>query len=264
MSDCEALTSYDHHGRTDPQGSPAPATFVGQLGASAVGAVALPMGASALAGPAHPDAALFALLDAWSPARTAADAAGDRAGALWDTFVALEPARPPALHFSGADGLNCGFDVEVLTDGRRIALYGLQEVEKLRDMPQPKRSEWVGEPAPWGNGEQIDRWMSVPNERVIARLAEVIAAHDAWVVERQAVKDRLGKDAADEAEDEACQALWEVEKAILSTMPATIAGLTAKARWATRDGLPMTTAAEWAQRIAADVVAMAERGGVAS
>ena len=244
----------------------APVTRRALLGASAaaVGVVALPMGASALAGPAHPDAALFALLDAWSPARAAADAAGDRSEALWMEFADMEPARPPALHFSGADGLNCDFDVEVLRDGRRIALYGLQEVEKLRGMPLPTRSEWVGEPAPWGNGEQVGRWVSVPNERAIARRAEVIAAHDAWMVERQAVKDRLGMDAADEAEEEACQALGEVEAAILATVPATAAGLAAKARWATRDGLPKATAAEWAQRVAADVVAMAERGGVAS
>ncbi|RYC28696.1 hypothetical protein D3273_27960 [Lichenibacterium minor] len=179
-------------------------------------------------------------------------------------FIDLEPERPAALHFSGADGLNCGFEVERLSDGRHVTFYGLQDVEKLQGMPLPRRSEWVGEPAPWGNGEQVGRWVSVPNEQAIARRAEVIAAHDAWMVERQAVKDRLGMDAADEAEEEACQALWEVEKAILSTMPATTAGLVAKARWASWDELPKATAEVWAKQVTADVIAMAERSGVVS
>ena len=102
------------------------------------------------------------------------------------------------------------------------------------------------------------------DERRIARRAEVIAAHDAWMVERQAVKDRLGMDAADDAEEETCRALWKVEAEILATLPATTAGLVAKARWASRDGLPKATAEVWAKQVTADVIAMAERSGAAS
>ena len=244
----------------------APVTRRALLGATAaLGAVvALPMGAPALAGSDHPDAALFVLLDVWGPARAAADTAGDRSEALWLEFIDLEPKRPAALHFSGADGLNCGFEVERLSDGRHVTFYGLQEVEKLQGMPLPRRCVETYTPHPDLPNDRILHRTWIPDERRINRRAQVIAAHDAWMVERQAVKDRLGMDAADEAEEEACQALWEVEAAILATVPATAAGLAAKARWATRDGLPKATAAEWAQRVAADVVAMAERGGVAS
>ena len=244
----------------------APVTRRALLGASAaaVGAVALPIAASALASPATRDAELLRLLDAWGSARAAADVAGERANALWDAFVDLEPERPAALHFSGADGLNCGFEVEVLPNGRRRVFYGLTEIGKVMSGPLPTRNVWQGEPAPWGNGEEVGRWVAVPNEQAIERRAEVIAAHHAWIAEGRVIKERLGMDAADEAEEDAVTALFEIEGAILGTVPATAAGLLAKARWATRPGLPTALAAEWTQRVAADVVAMAERGGVAS
>ncbi|RYC29864.1 hypothetical protein D3273_21520 [Lichenibacterium minor] len=104
----------------------------------------------------------------------------------------------------------------------------------------------------------------MPGERRITRRAEIIAAHNTWMVERQAVKDRLGMDAADDAEEEAFRVLWEVEAEILSTLPTTTAGLVAKARWASWDGLPKATAEVWAKQVTGDVIAMAERSGVAS
>ena len=244
----------------------APVTRRALLGATAaVGAVvALPMGASALAGSDHPDAALFVLLDVWGPARAAADTAGDRSEALWLEFIDLEPERPAALHFSGADGLNCGFEVERLSDGRHVTFYGLQDVEKLQGMPLPRRCVETYTPHPDLPNDRLLHRTWIPDERRIARRAEVIAAHDTWMVERQAVKDRLGMDAADDAEEEAFRVLWEVEAEILSTLPATTAGLVAKARWASWDGLPKATAEVWAKQVTGDVIAMAERSGVAS
>ena len=244
----------------------APVTRRALLGATAaaVGVVALPMRASALAGSDHPDAALFALLDVWGPARAEADAAGGRSEALWLEFIDLGPERPAALHFSGADGLNCGFEVERLSDGRHVTFYGLQDVEKLQGMRLPRRCVETYTPHPDLPNDRLLHRTWIPDERRIARRAEVIAAHDTWMVERQAVKDRLGMDPADDAEEEAFRALWEVEAEILATLPATTAGLVAKARWASWDGLPKATVEVWAKQVTADVIAMAERSWVAS
>ena len=233
------------------------------LGASAIaiGAVAVHDEASALADLAHPDADLFELIEGWGSARSASDAADERSDALWEELGDLEPERPAALHYSGADGLNCGFETEILPNGRTRLFYGLQEVDKLRKSLLPSRSEWVGRLAPWNPDEQVGHYVSVPDEPAIARRAEILVAHDAWWAECLAIRDRIGIPAADEAGETAAKALHEIEAAILATVPASAAGLVAKARWATGSCAPRADVAVWSARIAADVITMAERGG---
>ena len=97
-----------------------------------------------------------------------------------------------------------------------------------------------------------------------ARHAEVVEAHFTWMDDCRAVKDRVGLTALEDIEDETYTVLSDLQDAIADTVPATLAGLAAKARWAMGDDKPVALREEWTARIAADVVAMAERGGATS
>ena len=240
----------------------APLTRRALLSAStvAMGAVVLPSAAALAGAVTDQDADLFVLLDAWSTARAVAAAAGSRSESLWDAFADQEPERPEALHVRPGDALGCGSTWEKRADGRRVEFYDPQAVDLLRQRPLPICDEWQGEP----DGGQGGRWVQAPDHGRVARRAEILAAHDAWWAERESLQAQLGLPAAESVEETACEALYEVERAILSTVPATAAGLVAKARWASWDRVSKPTAAIWSARIVADVVAMAERGGVAT
>ncbi len=60
------------------------------------------------------------------------------------------------------------------------------------------------------------------------------------------------------------EVLAGLTRAVLETVPATVAGLAAKAKWATGSELPDAAAVVRLRSVAEDAVALAERGGLAS
>lgn len=247
--------------------SPAPITRRAILGAAtAAGAGVLP----ALAAPdpslgvpmAHPDAALFALLDRYGPLLAESDAADAVADELWDRAEAQAPPRPAAVQWRHDDHFGRATAVpRMLPNGRVALIYDAVSVDDLRDGPEPTRAIEAREPMPGRPDNCIVRMERVPDERRIARRAEIIEAHERWKAECDAIKERLGAFTASQTAGDLADTLADLGRDILDTAPRTLAGLGRKARWASRSGTSKSTAAIWSARVLADAVVLAEQAG---
>lgn len=232
--------------------SPASITRRGlvQAAGAAIGAVGLPIAASAVPAPAlDPDAALIDLIARHADADTAFDEAEAEADRLYGVALAAHPPRPDALRWRPGDfsRTSMGVGLSDPVGGGEARVYRDRAILRLRDRP-------------------AETWF--PSVRLgpecEARRVEILEAFDAWTAKLAVVDDRSGYTAAAEAWDAADAVLADLTRSVLEATPATLAGLAAKARWATGSGLPDSVVAGRLRRVAEDTRALAERGGVGS
>ena len=205
----------------------APVTRRALLGASAaVGAmVALPMGASALAGSDHPDAGLFDLVARHREAVALTDATARACDAPRARFEALQPERPAVLDFAFNDfshDLGGAHGREPHSGGKVRHFYSHGDVQRIVAAPPMTR---------WESPSDDVEPYRVPCPVGEARRREIIQASSDWDAARHALSESLGLRAANDTCDDALGAEVELEDAIVAAVPETLDGLRAKAAW---------------------------------
>ena len=202
-----------------------------QAAGAGIGATVTGMSITARAAVPDPDSALLDLIARHAAVVAERGAFQDHLEAAERQFKDAVPARPAMLNERFGDEFGVGRTVEVLPNGRRRGYFGDNQIAALRRLPPPTWRRWDSEPAPWDN-EEITRFVDLPDPRRVARLAEILAAYDAWDADKQALADRIGLTAATAEDDRLYEIVWDLRDTIRDTTPATLAGLGAKARWA--------------------------------
>jgi hypothetical protein len=180
-----------------------------------------------------PDAEIFALAaELESQAATHRVALGE-AIELDEIYKTTMPDRPAALRYSPVDNLDVGYDRYSLAGGKLRAFYGMGQIIELKAAPRT-RLQFVGTDEQWflTSLEEMRAnplWADVLDEMAQKRAEEVIAAHDAWEAECDALREACGLTAAEQLEDElgdACDAIYDRMMAIEAT---TLGGLAVQA-----------------------------------
>ena len=194
-----------------------------KAGAVALGATVAGIPASAQAAP-YTDATLLDLIARHSAVVAERNAHASEHDAAERRFKAALPPRPAALTETFSDILDhitsTGYDKH--PDGHPWPYFTPGDVERLRAAGPVMGLAWSED----GRPLLLER-----NPRGEARRLEILAAHDAWKAEKRALADRIGLTAAEAEDDRLYAAVWWLREAIRRTMPITITGLCAKARW---------------------------------
>ncbi len=213
----------------------APVTRRALLGATAaIGAVGLPVVAFASAPPAlDVDAALFDLIERYKVLDVAWFAADEHKDEVWWCAWDAHPSRPTALRYEPEDfprtSYAAGAADQAEEDGSRW--YGARGVEWLRCRHQP--GSWTPE------GE--------------ARRREIVEAWDGWTAACAVVDEQFGVGAAREALKQAHRDALSCQSAIMEHVPATPAGIQAKAAWILSQPWPQEQAVTFLRQIAGDL-----------
>ena len=228
-----------------------------QAGAVVLGAVSVPAAtvalAKALPASATPDAALVALIERHRTATAEWNRLCERCDVLFLRFLAECPERPAALIARYDDDLGAQSTRTCLPDGRMAMVYNDAQVEQIRANEVPTRREWIGTHEQWVANDKTG-WSDVPCPTRIARRAEILAASDAWTVERDAVSDRIGHSVARKEADAACDVVEGTELDILAHKPSTLAGFIAKAQWI----VAQNSTEDWSEQIVLDLCSLGE------
>lgn len=192
--------------------------LVGAAGA-ALGAVGLPVTASALASPASdPDAALFDLIAQHAAARAEMERAKRVNDAAFAVFTAAAPPRPDVLRVREDDFPRTGLGVGLSErEGDEFARwYGQRGVAWMRDRPS----------GAWFPGR-----INPDAARDEARRLEIIKAWDDHVAAQHAVEVATGYEAANDALDDAADLVCTLAAEVARSRPQTLPGLQALGAW---------------------------------
>ena len=199
-------------------------------GSAALAALAAPL-APALASPVAADpgnATLHALGREWEVVRGAFEATDALSNAGWDEWRRLMPATPDALLVREGDAALGMLKDSELEGGRRW--YDPGAVERLRKRGPGRAVERTVTPEDDlpAYAHTVCRW--VVNPEGLARAEEVIATHDAWRAELNALNAALDLDGLEARLDEAHGRLAQREDRMMATRATTLAGFTLNAR----------------------------------
>lgn len=136
-----------------------------QAAGAAIGATVAGMPLAAHSAVPDPDSALLDLIARHAAVVAERAAFQDHLEAAEAEFKDALPARPTTLNERFGDEFGVGRTLEMLPDGRRRGYFGSDQIEALRRLPSPTWRHWDSEPAPWGNGEEIRRYVDLPDPR---------------------------------------------------------------------------------------------------
>ena len=173
-----------------------------QAGAAMMGAAVAGIPVSAQALPCT-DAFLLDLIARYAVVAAERNAHAPEHDAAERRFKAALPPRPEALTETFSDVLDhlpsTGRDTR--PNGRPWCYFTPGDVERLRGAGHVTELMWGedGEPLP-----------PVLNQRGERRRLAILAAHDAWTGEKQALADRVGLTAAEAEDDRLYAAVWSL------------------------------------------------------
>jgi len=183
----------------------------------------------------HPDAELIAMARQAISIGRQADEIGNRVGDLAQDYHARKPTRPDALRWHPTDPV--GYEMEQTAPGRGHCWCNSEQIEERRNTPCT-REEFVGIQEDWEtlpfdappSPEQRERFYAqVPNERDQKRFDQILAAHDAYNAELDALRHEIGLDVAEVRFDQLSEQSLDLEREVIGRQAKTLNGLRAKA-----------------------------------